>query len=144
MEALPPDTDTPPGMVVIKTSGTIQIGDRNEPYPQIFTLDPAHDWIAVRQVTWRKSDEPEKWDKSEVRAKAFKQLPSGSWYVSLWDKLETFGLEREKPTAKKPERTRLLRVNIKPLRAEDFPEDIWSGPAFLERAKKEGATIRPN
>jgi hypothetical protein len=106
------------------------------------TDDPAHDWFAVRQVTWQKSSQKESWTLEEVRAKAFHQLPNRSWYVSLWERSETSGLEREKPTTRKPDRTRLMWVSIKPLRAEDFPKDIFNGPAFLEQAKKEGARVR--
>ncbi len=142
LEELTPGPGTPPGMIVIKTNGTIEAGDRREPYPQIYTLDPAHDWIAVRQVTWQKMYQKETWQMQDVRAKAFQQLPNGSWYVSLWEKSETFGLEREKPTPRKPDRTRFMWVNVKPLRAEDFPKDIFNGPAFLEQAKNEGAKVR--
>ncbi len=142
LEVLTPEAGTPPGMIVIKTNGTIQVGDRHEPYPQIYTLDPAHDWIAMRHVTWQKTYGRETWDLQDVRAKAFQQLANGSWYVSLWEKSETSGLEREKPTTKKPDRTRYMWVNIKTLQAEDFPKDIFNGPAFFEQAKKEGARVR--
>ncbi|MDR3636013.1 MAG: sigma-70 family RNA polymerase sigma factor [Isosphaeraceae bacterium] len=144
LEALPPDADTPPGMVVIKTNGKIQIGDRNEPYPKYNTLDPAHDWIVARKVTWMKEYQKETWRKEETRAKAFKQLPNGSWYVSLWEKSQTRGLERENAATTKPEWTRFIRVNVKPLTADDFPPDLFNGPAFLEKAKKDGAKIEPN
>ena len=132
-------------MVVIKTNGKLEIGDRHVPFPHYFTHDPAHDWIAVRQVTWRQSYQEETWGMEDIRAKAFQQLPNGSWYVTLWEKSKTSGLEREKPSTKKPDWTQFKRVNVKALEGfPDFPKDIFNGPAFLEKAKKDGAKIEPN
>ncbi len=145
LEALPPGEDTPQDMVVIKVNGQIQIGDRHEPFPHYYTLDPAHDWIAVRQVSWRKSYQKETWEMEDVRAKAFQQLPNGSWYVSLWEQSRTDGLEREKPSTKKPDHTRFKRVNVKALAGfDEFPKGIFNGEAFLAKARKEGAKIEPN
>jgi RNA polymerase sigma factor (sigma-70 family) len=144
LESLPPDKDTPAGMVLIKTNGTLQIGDRHVPYPHYYTLDPSHDWIAVREVSWKKEYEKETWEMESKSAKAFQKLPNGSWYVSLWETSRTDGLEREKPSDKAPERTGFIRMNVKVLGPDDFPAGIFDGPAFLEKAKKEGLKIEPN
>ena len=136
LEVLPAEAGTPPGTIVIRANGTIEVGKRHEPYPQIYTLDPARDWIAVRQVTWQKTYQKETWEIKDVRAKAFQQLANGSWYVSLWEKSETFGLEREKPTTRKPDRAGLMWVNIKPLR-RGFSERHLQR-AGIPRAGEEG------
>jgi hypothetical protein len=144
IEVLPPDADTPPGMLVIKRDEKIQIGDRHEPYPHYLALDPAHDWIVEREVTWRKEHDKVTWSKVETRARAFQQLPNGSWYVSLWEKSRTVGLEREKPTTRQPQRAGFIRMNVKVLDAREFPRDLFNGPAFLAKAKRDGAKIEPN
>jgi hypothetical protein len=98
----------------------------------------------LERVSGVQAERRDGWDKSEVRARSFNQLPDGSWYVTLWEELDTFGLDLEKPTTRKPDRKSFTRVNIKSLRAEDFPKGIFDGRMFLENARKEGARIRAN
>ncbi|MDR3635446.1 MAG: sigma-70 family RNA polymerase sigma factor [Isosphaeraceae bacterium] len=143
-EFIPPNAETPPGMVMIKANSKIDMGEKDEPYPHYYALDPAHDWIAVRVTTWEKEHEKETWQKEETVAKAFKQLSNGSWYVSLWERSRTDGLEFEKPTTRKPERVGYIRTHVKSMRPEDFPKDIFNGPLFLKNATASGAKIEPD
>jgi hypothetical protein len=128
------EPDTPAGMVVIKFH---QIEPSE--FRTLYTLDPAHDFIAVRQLEWSKSGD--RWHKTDKRALRFKLLPGGSWYVSAWEEETVFDAKPDRPADKNEANVEIQRVEITPLKPDEFPKDIFNGEKLLESARKEGATI---
>jgi beta-lactamase regulating signal transducer with metallopeptidase domain/protocatechuate 3,4-dioxygenase beta subunit len=129
----PPDADTPAGMLVIKV---------HQPDPEfrcVFTLDPAHDFIAVRQVEWSKDGDD--WHFSDKRAVRFKQLPGGSLYVSAWEKLAGFGGNPDQPANRGEIHRYVQLIDVTPLPPDGFPNEIFNGEKLVEDARKGGAII---
>ncbi len=129
----PPEPDSPAGMIVIKV---------HQPAPDfrcVFTLDPAHDFIAVRQVEWSKDGD--QWHLRDKRALRFKQLPGGSWYVSAWEEHAGFGGNPDRPADRGEIQRSIQLVDVTPLPPDRFPKGIFDGEEFLEGARKGGAII---
>jgi RNA polymerase sigma factor (sigma-70 family) len=130
----PPEADTPAGMVVIK------VHQPNPDFRCVFTLDPAHDFIAVRQVEWSKNGD--QWHLSDKRAVRFKQLPGGSWYVAAWEKMAGFGGNPDQPANRGEIRSSTQLIDVTPIAPDRFPNEIFNGEKFLEDARKGGAMIQ--
>ena len=128
--------------IVVRAEDEIGTGDGGvQPWIRIFTLDPYHDFIAVKQVEWEMMPGQKDWTKTEVNAKTFQKLSNGSWYVSVWEEVVTRGLELEKPSNNKSEAPSYSHVSVKKIEADAFPKDIFNGAMFVEAARKEGAKI---
>ena len=133
--ATAPRPDTPPGCLVIRTE--------REDLHNEFTVDPARDYIAIRQVEWDRW-QGDKWERTERRAVRWKRLPGGSWYVAAWEQRRQVGLPRADIDAKpdsKEDDLEIHRLDVTPLEPGQFPRDIFDGARFLEAAKKAGAVI---
>ena len=128
-----PEADTPAGMIVIK------VHQPNPEFRCVFTLDPKHDFIAVRQVEW--SNHGDKWHKSDKRALRFKQLPGGSWYVPAWEERAQFGGTPDQSDDQSASQPDIQRVDITLLKPDGFPKEIFNGDKFVESARKDGAVI---
>ncbi len=135
VSAVGPRPDTPPGCLVIRTE---RDDLRNE-----FTIDPAREFITVRQLEWWKDQG--KWSRIDTRAVRYKQLPGGSWYVTAWEQRQRMGLaEAElvgKPADKDDGDLDTRRIEITPLEPDQFPKNIFDGNKLIEAAKKAGAVI---
>ena len=122
--AAPPEPDTPAGMIVIKL---------HQPEPEyrlVLTLDPNHDFIAVRQAELSKHGDM--WYHGDKRAMRFQQLPGGSWYVSAWEQQGEFGGTPERPGDPITDPWQTQRIAIKLLEPDGFPKEIFSGERFVE------------
>jgi len=78
-----------------------------------FYLDPAHDYICVREIWWKQRSG--QWEKQrDINDVAFERLPQGQWYISKrgdnWN----------------------LRVTV--LQEDEFPADTFNGEKLLEGA----------
>jgi RNA polymerase sigma factor (sigma-70 family) len=110
----------------------------------LWHCDPDHDFIAVRQVDWRKSDG--KWVlNTDWNAARFQELPGGQKYVSAWTgrrHVRVRGIDTAgKPVDSEEDQNVTKRLDITPLTSDQFPLGIFTGDTQLEAARKEGAKI---
>ncbi len=107
-------------------------------------IDPQKDFAAVRRIQWRKENGG--WRlASDQRAVGWKQLPGGAWYVSAWHITDSVMTTKKNAqgTAVESEETSTYgrRVEITVLQEADFPQAIFDGKKFVEKAVKEGAKV---
>lgn len=112
-------------------AGQILVHSERADLKKDWYIDPQKDFAAVRTVEWRKVGNQWK-EMSERRALGFKQLPGGQWYVSAWETSNRIGAEENQDHR---------RVEITVLKETDFPNGIFDGKRFLEKAIKNGAKV---
>jgi hypothetical protein len=114
-----PEPGTPAGQIVLEMETH---GMRQRWY-----CDPAHDFIAVRQVELHQENGA--WKVTEdARATKWKPLPGGTWYASTWE-------------VRQGENVWTRRIEITPLAPDGFPPHLFDTTRLLDGFRKAGAKI---
>lgn len=107
-------------------------------------VDPDRDFTVARHIEYRLIDD--RWDKRETRAVKWERLPGGPWYVSAWEthsRVMTTRIDADGKQVQQEESSVYNeRIVITPLRADEFPADIFDGDKFLGAAQAIGAKVR--
>lgn len=112
-------------------AGTIWLRSTSESDRYDYFIDPAHDYICVKQITWHRIND--RWFRPQtVTLSNLVQLPSGHWVATMRR------INRPGP-ARTSQSTWL--IDIEELDPDRIPSDIFDGEKLLENARKLGATI---
>lgn len=94
-----------------------------------YYIDPAHDYICVQQVGWRKVDG--QWEKrthSEGRFLSnFSRFPSGQWYATKRHKIQYSGSDNNIAQKRCP-----YLIDVKLLNENEYPADAFDAEKMIE------------